>query len=78
MSSKITTFNEHVQYPEHENGLGDERRLAQLGHKEALRRSFSLHTLGALCICLMATWEALSTVIATALQSGGPPCLFYN
>ncbi|XP_044715702.1 amino acid permease domain-containing protein [Hirsutella rhossiliensis] len=26
----------------------------------------------------MATWEALSSVIAAALVSGGPPCLFYN
>lgn len=26
----------------------------------------------------MATWEALSSVVATALISGGAPCLFYN
>lgn len=58
--------------------LSDEQRLAQLGHEQQLKRSFSLPALGALCLCLMATWEALSTVIATALTSGGPPCLFYN
>lgn len=56
----------------------DEERLAQLGHQQELKRQFSLTTLGALCLCLMATWEATSTVIAQALLSGGAPCLFYN
>lgn len=58
--------------------LTDEQRLAQLGHKQELGRRFSLPTMISLCICLMATWEAASTVIATALVSGGAPCLFYN
>ena len=57
---------------------GDALRLAQLGHAQELRRDYSLFSLGALCVCLMATWEALSTVIATALINGGAPCLFYN
>lgn len=56
----------------------DDARLAQLGHTQELNRQFSLLTLGALCVCLMGTWEALSSVIATALLSGGAPCLFYN
>ncbi|KAH8890093.1 amino acid transporter [Thozetella sp. PMI_491] len=56
----------------------DQERLAQLGHKEELDRRFSLTALAALCLCLMATWEALSTVVAAALASGGAPCLFYN
>ncbi|KAK6223612.1 amino acid permease [Colletotrichum tabaci] len=61
------------------NGNGDDDyRLAQLGHAQELKRQFSLPALGALCLCLMATWEALSTVIAPALLSGGAPCLFYN
>ncbi|KAI0440433.1 amino acid permease-domain-containing protein [Xylaria telfairii] len=59
-------------------GLTDEERLAQIGHPQELRRTFSLPALGALCLCLMATWEALSAVIAAALVSGGAPCLFYN
>lgn len=58
--------------------LTDEESLGQLGHQQELRRTFSLPALGALCLCLMAAWEALSTVIAPALISGGPPCLFYN
>ncbi|OBT81836.1 hypothetical protein VE02_09525 [Pseudogymnoascus sp. 03VT05] len=36
-----------------------------------LRHQFSVWSLGSLCVCLMATWEALSTVIATALMNGG-------
>ncbi|KAF7557737.1 hypothetical protein G7Z17_g473 [Cylindrodendrum hubeiense] len=56
----------------------DEELLAQLGHEQELRREFSVFTVAALCLCLMASWEALATVIATALASGGPPCLFYN
>ncbi|KAF5020460.1 hypothetical protein F66182_7539 [Fusarium sp. NRRL 66182] len=56
----------------------DALRLAQLGHAQELRRQYSLFSLCALCVCLMATWEALSTVVATALLSGGAPCLFYN
>lgn len=43
-----------------------------------LEKSFSIWSLGSLCLCLMATWEALSSVVAQALISGGAPCLFYN
>lgn len=56
----------------------DDERLAQLGHIQELKRDFSIWSLGSLCLCLMATWEALSTVVATALMTGGAPCLFWN
>lgn len=58
--------------------VSDEIRLAQLGHAQELNRGFSPLALASLVLCLMATWEALSTVISSALISGGPPCLFYN
>jgi choline transport protein len=48
------------------------------GQIEELRRDFSVWSLGSLCLCLMATWEALSSVVAAALANGGAPCLFYN
>lgn len=64
--------------PVQRQALDDEQLLASLGHKQELRREFSLWSLGSLCLCLMATWEALSTVVAPALISGGAPCLFYN
>jgi hypothetical protein len=49
-----------------------------IGEVEELPREFSVWSLGSLLICLMATWEALSSVVAQALISGGAPCLFYN
>ena len=58
--------------------VNDDDRLAQLGHVQELERNYSIWSLGSLCLCLMATWEALSTVIATALTTGGAPCLFFN
>ncbi|KAH6711871.1 amino acid transporter-like protein [Leptodontidium sp. MPI-SDFR-AT-0119] len=48
------------------------------GHVNELRRDFSIWSLGSLCLCLMATWEALTSVVAAALTNGGAPCLFYN
>lgn len=56
----------------------DAARLAELGHVQELDRSFSIWSLASLCLCLMATWEALGSVLALALLSGGAPCLFYN
>jgi choline transport protein len=58
--------------------LGDDDRLAQIGHAQELRRDFSVWSVMNLILCLMATWEALSTVIATALTTGGAPCLLWN
>ena len=60
------------------SSLNDQQLLEALGHKQELQRDFSIWSLGSLCLCLMATWEALSSVVATALISGGAPCLFYN
>ena len=56
----------------------DDELLEQLGHVSGLRRKFSVWSLGSLCLCLMATWETISSVFATALTNGGAPCLFYN
>jgi choline transport protein len=56
----------------------DDERLAELGHVQELKRTFSVWSLTCLCLCLMATWEALGSVLALALISGGAPCLFYN
>ncbi|CAG8903438.1 unnamed protein product [Penicillium salamii] len=61
-----------------EKPLSDEEQLTALGHVQELRREFSLWSIVCLQISLMATWEALSSVVTTALTSGGAPCLFYN
>ena len=49
-----------------------------VGHVEELRQDFSVWSLGSLLVCLMGTWEALTSVVTQALVSGGAPCLFYN
>jgi hypothetical protein len=61
-----------------EKPLSDEEQLVALGHVQELRREFSLWSIVCLQISLMGTWEALSSVVATALTNGGAPCLFYN
>lgn len=52
--------------------------IIKAGETEELQEGFNVWSLGALLVCLMATWEALATVVASALTNGGPPCLFYN
>ena len=52
--------------------------IVKPGETEELREGFNVWSLGALLVCLMATWEALATVVASALTNGGPPCLFFN
>ncbi|KAI1865384.1 uncharacterized protein JN550_008432 [Neoarthrinium moseri] len=59
-------------------GNREAARLEQLGYTQELRREFSLWSMAALCMCLMATWEALSSVLGSAIVAGGAPCLFYN
>lgn len=56
----------------------DAERLDQLGLHAELERRFSLPSIICLCLCLMGTWEGLSSVVAQALASGGVPCLVYN
>ncbi|KAJ1324346.1 choline transport protein [Microdochium nivale] len=75
MKKNLTTLE---AMPSHAAVSSDAIRLAQLGHTQELERGFSVVALGSLVLSLMATWEALSTVIAPALISGGAPCLFYN
>lgn len=56
----------------------DAARLAEIGLQAELERRFSLPSIICLCLCLMGTWEGLSSVVAQALASGGVPCLVYN
>lgn len=48
----------------------DSRATANSDAEPELEKKFSVWSLGSLCLCLMATWEALSTVVAQALVSG--------
>jgi len=40
------------------------------GQVAELRKEFSVWSLGSLCLCLMATWEAVTSVVAAALTNG--------
>lgn len=74
----MDSLNNDTKMPPTEKPLSDEDQLVALGHVQELRREFSLWSIVCLQISLMATWEALSSVVATALTNGGAPCLFYN
>jgi hypothetical protein len=87
MESIDKRLSEGISHAETERGStmlkklethSDADRLAQLGYQAELKRTFSLPSLIALCLCLMATWEATCAVVAQALAGGGAPCLFYN
>ena len=67
-------------YQKHDSGevAMEKAEIGTVGYVEELPRKFSVWSLGSLLVCLMATWEALSSVVAQALISGGAPCLFYN
>ena len=56
----------------------DDLALARLGHKQQLRRRFNIWSMLALSLCLLATWEALSTTLIAALLSGGPVSVIYG
>ncbi|OQE38274.1 hypothetical protein PENCOP_c008G07654 [Penicillium coprophilum] len=71
-------LDHETKVPIPEKPTNDEDQLAALGHVQELRRGFSLWSIVCLQISLMATWEALSSVVAAALTNGGAPCLFYN
>ncbi|KAL3425153.1 amino acid permease [Phlyctema vagabunda] len=64
--------------PAIDSATGKVDDVDQFGHVQELRQDFSIWSLGSLCLALMATWEALTSVVAAALTNGGAPCLFYN
>ncbi|KAJ6096963.1 Amino acid/polyamine transporter I [Penicillium sp. IBT 16267x] len=76
--NSISDLDNKTKLASPEKPLSDEEQLAALGHVQELRREFSLWSIVCLQISLMATWEALSFVVGTALTNGGAPCLFYN
>lgn len=73
-----TNLNEKLSRKTSNEEPGELRKDVEVSHTHELRQQFSVWSLGSLSLCLMATWEALSTVVATALTNGGAPCLLYN
>ncbi|KAK4891677.1 hypothetical protein LTR27_009685 [Elasticomyces elasticus] len=58
--------------------ISDQELLARMGHEQQLTRRFSRVSMLATCVCLMATWEALCSTMATAFISGGPVAMVYG
>lgn len=56
----------------------DEARLAALGQDQAMGRHFNVWSLIFLAFCTSVTWEALTSVMAQALQSGGSSSLVWG
>ncbi|KAJ5622402.1 hypothetical protein N7528_005634 [Penicillium herquei] len=56
----------------------DELRLAQMGHKQELKRHFSVWSLIGLAANCTISWTGLGTGLITDLNSGGPGALVYG
>ncbi|KAJ5232649.1 hypothetical protein N7468_005605 [Penicillium chermesinum] len=56
----------------------DELRLAQMGHKQELKRHFSVWSLIGLAANCTISWTGLGTGLITAIDAGGPGALIYG
>ncbi|KAK8094316.1 amino acid/polyamine transporter I [Apiospora hydei] len=52
--------------------------LEQMGHKQELKRNFSMISMLGLAFAILNTWTALATSIALALPSGGPSAVIWG
>jgi hypothetical protein len=80
ITSSLTTMDQSAKMTDKDTlqRCTSESATLAAGEQTDLRQTFSIWSLGALILCLMATWEALGSVVSQALISGGAPCLFYN
>ncbi|KAE8151082.1 amino acid transporter [Aspergillus avenaceus] len=56
----------------------DELRLAQMGHKQELKRHFSVWSLIGLASTCTISWTGLGLGLITAINAGGPGALIYG
>ncbi|KAK6948815.1 hypothetical protein Daesc_010586 [Daldinia eschscholtzii] len=56
----------------------DAAALAQLGHKQELKRNFSMISMLGLAFAILNTWTALAASITLALPSGGPSAVVWG
>lgn len=56
----------------------DAAALAALGHKQELKRNFSMLSMLGLAFAILNTWTALSASISLALPSGGPTAVIWG
>ncbi|KAI0021752.1 amino acid/polyamine transporter I [Xylariomycetidae sp. FL0641] len=72
----METTHEHG----HRSGVvqEDAAALEQLGHKQELKRNFSLISMLGLAFAILNTWTALAASISLALPSGGPSAVVWG
>ncbi|KAK9547840.1 hypothetical protein V6Z79_008668 [Aspergillus fumigatus] len=56
----------------------DELRLAQMGHKQELKRHFSVWSLIGLAANCTISWTGLGLGLITSINAGGPGALIYG
>ncbi|KIW04753.1 uncharacterized protein PV09_04479 [Verruconis gallopava] len=56
----------------------DAAALEQLGHKQELKRNFSMISMLGLAFAILNTWTALAASISLALPSGGPSAVIWG
>ncbi|KAI1097387.1 amino acid transporter [Jackrogersella minutella] len=56
----------------------DAAALEQLGHKQELKRNFSMISMLGLAFAILNTWTALAASISVALPSGGPSAVVWG
>ncbi|KAI1490938.1 amino acid/polyamine transporter I [Biscogniauxia mediterranea] len=59
-------------------GEDDAAALANLGHKQELKRNFSMLSMLGLAFAILNTWTALAASISIALPSGGPSAVVWG
>lgn len=57
---------------------GDSATLERMGHKQELKRSFSMLSMLGLAFAILNTWTALAASISLALPSGGPSSVIWG
>ncbi|KAH8677654.1 amino acid/polyamine transporter I [Xylariales sp. PMI_506] len=62
----------------HTNAAEDAAALERLGHKQELKRSFSMVSMLGLAFAILNTWTALAASISLALPSGGPSAVIWG
>lgn len=56
----------------------DELQLAALGKKQVMKRNFNVWSLIFMCFCTSVTWEALTSTMFQALNSGGSSSMVFG
>ncbi|KAL7622654.1 hypothetical protein AAE478_008167 [Parahypoxylon ruwenzoriense] len=76
MSEKESQSQRHSAH--HHIIAQDAAALAHLGHKQELKRNFSMISMLGLAFAILNTWTALAASITLALPSGGPSAVIWG